>query len=283
MIRAKEFIMNINITENYQRLKQEVTTNWQTGAVMVGVAVIVGRIYGRIAALGIVLITASSYQIIGQQIRVISWMNLRKTLIAIVVFGNSYYNIINPKIMSHIAVALLLIDNFQLSSINVDLSTQNKILEKNNDKLTEAHDALKTLEQELQNLLVPASDLQAAKKENAEKAATLAATIPEQIQDIPARLQNVNTLLAQLLNAPEMQELVSFEMNLRSQVSAMLQAFNGVLDEIRPITAKVEDLSSTLASTVSNYQTNVIITGRQIEALQNVLQTVQNYPQRKII
>jgi DNA repair exonuclease SbcCD ATPase subunit len=185
--------------------------------------------------------------------------------------------------MSYIAVTLVLIDNFQLSSINIDLSTQNETLEKNNLKLQEAHASLQKLEQELEKLLKPAAELKAAKDENAEIVIALNETIPEDIQNLPARLQNVNTLLNQLLSTADMKEMMTFETDLRSKVSAMLQVFNQFNDELRPITEKVDTLSETLATTVSKFENNVTITGQQIVALQSVLKAVQNYPQRSVI
>ncbi|HUD01198.1 MAG TPA: hypothetical protein VMR37_02635, partial [Rhabdochlamydiaceae bacterium] len=142
--------MNLHIAYNYQLLRREVTAHWKTGVVMTGIAIVVGRIYGKMAALGIVLITVSHYQIIGRKIHVISWMSLRTVLLAIVFFGNRYYRVIDPQIMSDITLALILIDGFQIASINVELSKQKETLEKNNAKLTEAQESLTKLEEELQ-------------------------------------------------------------------------------------------------------------------------------------
>ncbi len=274
MLYGKDFNMNLRIAENYQLLKQEVTTHWKTGAVMTGVALVVYRVYGKAAAGGVLLATVSNYQILGQQIRVISWMNLRKTLIAVVIFGNSYYNVINPQMMSYLAVALMLIDNFQLSGINADLSTQNKSLEENNLKLKEAYDALKKLEKELQTLLSSGADLEKAQKAKTEKVETLQDLIPEHIQNMPARLLNVSILLKQLMNTEEMQERMKFEAELRSKINSMVQAFEGVLEELQPLTEKVSKLSDNLDQTVSKLHENVILTDRQIQALGHVLKNL---------
>ncbi|HUD01110.1 MAG TPA: hypothetical protein VMR37_02170 [Rhabdochlamydiaceae bacterium] len=273
--------MDLHIAENCQLLRREVTTHWKTGVLMTGVAIVVGRVYGKMAALGIVLITASHYQIIGQQIRVISWMSLRKALIAVVIFGNSYYKVIDPQILSYIAVALILIDNFQLSSINVELSTQNETLEKNNAKLKEAQESLTKLEEELNQLVKPAGKLQAAQRTNTEKAETLNGTISEIIQNIPSRLQNVNVMLRKLLSMPEMTELVSFEADLRSKVDAMVLAFDGFFTELGPVAQKVEGLSAKLETRVATLEATIVLERKHVVALNVVLQKVQSYSQRR--
>jgi len=270
--------MNIDIVERYHNLRNGIAANWKEGVGMIGVAVVVGRVYGRAAAVGVVLITVSNYPIIGRQVRVISWMSLRKALIAFVVLGNNYYfTVISPQIMCNIAVALLLIDNFLLSSINAGLSAHNTQLEANNAELVKAHESLQKLEEELQKLLKPASELREAKAENAAKAEKLDRTIAQNIQDIPTRLQNVNTLLTQLLGTRQMQELIDFEQDLRTKMDAMLKAFDGVLSPLQPLTVKVSGLSESLASTAQQFETQVTITGLQIEALKNVFNAVQNY------
>jgi chromosome segregation ATPase len=222
-----------------------------------------------------------SYQIIGQQIRVISWMSLRKALIAVVIFGNSYYKVIDPQILSYIAVALILIDNFQLSSINVELSTQNETLEKNNAKLKEAQESLTKLEEELNQLVKPAGKLQAAQRTNTEKAETLNGTISEIIQNIPSRLQNVNVMLRKLLSMPEMTELVSFEADLRSKVDAMVLAFDGFFTELGPVAQKVEGLSAKLETRVATLEATIVLERKHVVALNVVLQKVQSYSQRR--
>jgi uncharacterized coiled-coil protein SlyX len=276
---TKRFSMDLHIAENYQLLRREVTTHWKTGVLMTGVAIVVGQVYGKIAAVGIVLITVSNYQIIGQQVRVISWMSLRKALIAVVIFGNSYYKVIDPQILSYIAVALILIDNFQLSSINVELSTQNETLEENNKRLIEAQTSLKDLEKELNKLVKPAGQLQAAQKENTEKAETLNETIPDIIKNIPSRLLNVNVMLRQLLSMPEMIELVGFETDLRGKVDAMVLAFNGFLTELGPVAKQVEGLSAKLETRVTNLEATIVLERKHVIALNEVLQKVQSFSQ----
>ncbi len=272
--------MDLKIAEKLQFFREEATAHWQTGAVMTTVAIVVGKVYGRAAVVGVVLITASNYQIIGKQIRVLTWTSLRKTLIAVVLFGNSYYNIINPQIMSYIAVALMLIDNFQLSSLNDDLSTQNATLKQNNARLKEAYEALKKLEDKLLILNGAATRVEAAQQAQDGVIAVLEPTIPEWVRDLPARLKSVAGLLEQLQNSKEFKELRKYKEDLRKQIQTMLGAFGELIKELKPLSQHVERLSANLETTVSNFQGNVVLQGRQIEALGNAIQAIQQLQTR---
>lgn len=275
--------MIINWTEQYERLKHEVTTNWKTGVGMACVTITVGYVYGKVAAMTVVVLTISNYDMIGRQMHIISWMSLKRTLFVVVMFGgNGYFNVLSPQLVSYLAAALLLIDNFQLSTVNHDLSTQNQTLEDNNAQLKAAYEGLKKLEEELQKLVKPAAELKEAQDENTAQVDVVVQIVPEDIQDLPVRLQNVNTLLKQLLAIPEMRELMDYEASLRTKVSAMLQAFESVHEQLKPLTEKVKHLSADLKTTTEGYQRNVTITGRQIDALNGVLEAIQGFPQRSI-
>jgi len=260
--------MNLRIAENYQVLKKEVVTHWKTGAVITMVAITVGHIYGKTVMIGVVLLTVSNYQIIGRQIQILTWMNLRRTLIALVIFGNSYYRIINPQMMNYIAVSLILIDNFQLSSINTDLAAQNEGLKDNNNKLQEASKELQELQIELQKLVEPASQLQKAQEEHSEKVEMLNTIIPAEVQAIPARLHNLAALLKKLKEDPAMTEMLDYQDGLKKRISGLLDTFNGICKELQPLTGKVERLSASLTDTTAELKTNVVLTSRQVEVLQ---------------
>ncbi|MBS0649362.1 MAG: hypothetical protein JSS10_09090 [Verrucomicrobia bacterium] len=270
--------MNLRIAENYQALKQEVADNWTTGVAMTVIALVVGRIYGKTALLGVVVLTVGNYSIIGRQIRVFSWMNVRKTLIAVVVFGNSYYNVINPKMMSYIAVALLLADNFQLATVNEDLSTQNEALKANNTKLQQAYAELIKLKGELEKLVPPAKRLEEAKKENEQATQTATQIVPQEIQDIPDQLHKVSVLFKALLDDQAMQESIKYEADLRKKISTMLKAFEGFYDELKPLAEQAEKLSESLRGSTAEMQSNVVLTQRQVQVLKEVLKNIRHIP-----
>jgi hypothetical protein len=266
--------MYINIAENYHRLATEVTTNWKTGAVMTGVAVVVGQVYGKVAALFVLLIAVSNYQIVGQQIRVISWMSLRKALIAVVVLGNSYYNIINPQIMSNIAIAIVLIDNFQLSSINVDLSNQNKIMKQNEEKVAAAYVKLGDIEKTLAAFHQSVAEAEQAKAANAEKAETLSQTIPV---DTATRLENVNALIEALMKSADLRELVAYEKELRASIESMLSTYSGICEQLKPLIPKIEGAGSAIEATALKLEATVHLSRQQVIALQHVVRAAERY------
>ena len=256
--------MNLNIVENYRLLAHEVTSNWKTGIVMTGVAVVVGQVYGRIAALFVVLITVSNYQIVAQQIGVISWMSLRKVLIAAVVLGNSYYNIINPHILSNVAIAIVLIDNFQLSSINADLDSQNKVLRKNEEKLRQAQRNLAKVKQLLMNLNQSVKDAETAQAANTEKAEALSGTVQT---NLVAELESVITLIDALVKTGYLDELKKEEKDLRESIDLMLTTFAGICEKLSPLVSKIDRIGNHLDETTAKYVATVQLSTQQIADL----------------
>lgn len=269
--------MNLRIAENYQIFKQEVMDNWRTGVSMTAVAVVVGHVYGKRAMIGVVVLTIANYQLIGRQVRVLRWVNVRKALIAFVVFGNSYYDVINPKIMSYIAVGLLLADNFQLATSNEDLSDQNDKQAKYNQELQEAYAGLKELEQGLQKLVGPASHLQKAKEAHDSTVATVDTMIPEEIQLTPSRLHELASLLKKVLGNKSIPQLVTEREELKRDISSLLEAFHVASDELRPLTLQAAEFSARQKETAERLEANVVLTGKQIEALQRVEQRLQSH------
>jgi hypothetical protein len=266
--------MNLNIAENYRLLAHEVTSNWKTGIVMTGVAVVVGQVYGRIAALFVVLITVSNYQIVAQQIGVISWMSLRKVLIAAVVLGNSYYNIINPHILSNVAIAIVLIDNFQLSSINVDLKSQNEVLRTNEEKLLQAQRNLAKVKQSLLDLNQSVKDAEAAKAANTEKAEALSVTVQT---DLVAELENVNTLIDALVKSVDLKELFSQEETLRKSLGSMLTTFAGICEKLPPLVSKIDQFGTHLDTTTSKFAATVQLSTQQIADLREAVEKFEKF------
>lgn len=267
--------MDLKIAEKYQVVKREVAAHWKTGVAITTVAIAVHHVYGKAATLGVVLLTVSSYQVIGQHIEVITWRRLRVTLMAIVIFSSNYYKVIHPRILCNVAVSLLLIDSYQLVSVNVTLSTQNATLQENNSKLLTASALLKDLEQELQKLKGPAARLQSAQEEHQQKTETLNQVIPEEVKAIPNQLDRVAALFKELFADTATRELMNHQTELRTKISSMLEALDGVYKALEPLTQKVEGLSTSLASSTGELQTNVVLTSRQIQAVKEVLENLR--------
>ena len=244
--------MNLNIVENCQRLKHEVITNWKTGVVMTGVTVVVGQIYGKVAVGFVLLLTVSNYDMVGRQIRIISWMSLKRTFFIVVMFGgNGYFNLISPQLISYAAAAMLLIDNFQIAGINHELSTQNETLTANNVKLQKAYEGLKKLEEALNKLVKPVSEHQTAMDENIEKVQVIVEMVSEQVQDLPMRLQNVNTLLTELLGKTQLKDLIELEATLHADMRKVLHEVNS---KLQLLTEKAEAQISNLATIALDYE-----------------------------
>jgi hypothetical protein len=270
--------MHIDLVENYQRLRAEVTTNWKTGVVMIGVAVVAGQVYGKTAAAGVVLITISNYQIIGRQIKVVSWMSLRKFLIVVAMLGNNhYFNVINPKIMGNIAVALVLIDNFQISSINLDLSDQNKVMKQNEANLEEAKKKLETIKQSLLTFTQSVAEADAAKTTNTEKAEELSKVVPS---NLAADLENVNTLIETLMQSTELRELIAHERSLRASMDSMLTTYSGICEQLGPLVPKLDKIGTAIDKTASKLEETVQLSTQQICDLTRVVKTFETYRAR---
>lgn len=256
---------------------------------MVGVAVVVGQVYGKVAVGFVLLFTVYSYDMIAQPIRTITWLGFSNSLIAIAILGACHFDTINPKGTTVIAViwALMTVSrligmNEELTSINEEMKTQNEGLESNNKKLEEIREGLKLLEEELDKLVKPVAELKMAQDENTDKAEVLVQIIPDPIQEIPARLQRVNTLL-KALDQTAMQELMVFEEDLRSKVHKMVTVFQTFNEQLKPLTEKVDALGSKLATTVAAHEENVRITSQQIVILREVLEAARNYSQRRTV
>jgi hypothetical protein len=261
--------------ENYHRLRAEVTTNWKTGVVMVSVAAIAGQVYGKAAAAGVVLITVSNYQIVGRQIKVVSWMSLRKFLIVVAMLGNNhYFNVMSPQIMGNIAVALVLIDNFQISSINLDLSDQNEVLKQNEAKLEEAKKKLAAVKQRLLTFGQTVADAEAAKKTNTEEAEKRSKTIPP---DLATDLENVNTLIETLIKSTEFNELIVHERTLRESLDSMLTTFTGICEKLQPILPKLDKIGTSIDATTAKLEVGVQLSAQLISDLTGVMKTLETY------
>lgn len=267
--------MYLDLIENYHRLRTEVTTNWKTGVVMVSVAVIAGQVYGKAAAAGVVLITVSNYQIIGRQIKVASWMSLRKFLIVVAMLGNNhYFNVMSPKIMGNIAVVLVLIDNFQISSINLDLSNQNGVLKKNEAKLEDAKKKLAHIKQSLLSFGQTVTDAEAAKNTNTKKAGELSQVVPA---DLATDLENVSTLIETLMKSTEFNELIAHERSLRESMDSMLITFGGICDQLKPLLPKLDKIGTSIDTTSSKLEASVKLSSQQISDLTKVVQMFETY------
>jgi hypothetical protein len=242
---------------------------------MVGVAVVVGQVYGRVAVAGIVLITISNYQIVGRHIKVISWMSLRKFLIVIVMLGNNhYFNVINPQIMGNIAVALVLIDNFQVSSINLDLSDQNKMMTENEKKLEEAKTKLATIKQRLLTFRQTVAEAEAAKAVNTAKAKELSETVPS---NLVADLENVNSLVEALMESPDLKERIASDWALRRSLESMLISYTGICDQLKPLAVKIEGIGTRMDATTSRLEATVQLSSQQIVDFTRMVKAFEQY------
>jgi hypothetical protein len=272
--------MDLHIVENYHRLRTEVTANWKTGVVMIGVAVVVGHIYGRVAAVGIVLLTVSNYQIVGRQIKVISWMSLRKFLIVLVMLGNNYYfSVINPQIMSNIAVALVLIDNFQVSSINLDLSDQNEQMKEDKKKLEAAKTKLAAITKSLVTFRQTVAEAEAAKTANAAKAEELSVIIQS---NLVTDLENLNTLIEALMKSADLRDLIAHEKTLRESMDFMLTTYSGICDQLKPLVPRLDKIGTAIDATTSRLEATVQISFQQIRDLEIANETFEAYKRRTV-
>jgi predicted nucleic acid-binding Zn-ribbon protein len=242
---------------------------------MVGVAVVVGHVYGRVAAVGIVLLTVSNYQIVGRQIKVICWMSLRKFLIVLVMLGNNYYfSVINSQLMSNIAIALVLIDNFQVSSINLDLSSQNEEMKENEKKLEAAKTKLGAIKQSLLAFRQSVAEAEAAKAETTEKAEELSSTIqPNLVSD----LENVNTLVEALMQSADLRDLIAHENALRVSIDSMLTTYSGICEQLRPLVPKLDQVGTAIDATTARLEATVQLSSQQIVDLTRVVETFEAY------
>ncbi len=246
---------------------------------MVSVAIVAGHVYGKAAAAGVVLITVSNYQIVGRQIKVVSWMSLRKFLIVVAMLGNNhYFNVVNPQIMGNIAVALVLIDNFQISNINLDLSDQNEVMKQNEAKLEEAKKKLETIKQSLLTFSQSVAEAETAKTTNTEKAAELSTVIPS---NFATDLENVNTLIETLMKSTELRELIVHERSLRKSMDSMLTTYSGICEQLKPLVPKLDKIGTAIDKTTSNLEATVQLSTQQISDLTRVVQTFEAY--RRII
>jgi hypothetical protein len=267
--------MKIKAAEIYQDLRQEVATHWKTGLVMTGVTIVVGQVYGRVAAAGIVLVAISHYDIIGKKITVISWMSLRRVLIAVIVLGNNYYfSVLNPQIVSNLALALILFDNFQLSNINVDLSDQNKVLEKNVEDLGKVQQLLVSLKEALTSYRQNVKDAKAAKIANETKAQELSKIIPSDLVD---GLKEVSNLVEALMNKPELRKLVLTEITMRESIDSMVITYSGFSQELALLLPEIDKIGRDIDSTTTSLQTSVKVSREQVTALAKLVKTFETY------
>jgi len=247
---------------------------------MVGVAVVVGQVYGRVAVVGIVLITISHYQIVGRHIKVFSWMSLRKFLIVIVMLGNNhYFNVINPQIMGDIAVALMLIDNFQVSSINLELSDQNEEMKQNEAMLGEAKAKLATVKQSLFAFRQSVAEAEAAKIANTKKAEELGVTVQS---NLVSDLENVNTLLEALMRSGDLKELIEHERILRASMDSMLTTYSGICEQLEPLVPKLESIGTAIDGTTSRLEATVQLSAQHIIDLTKVVQAFKAYRETSV-
>jgi hypothetical protein len=267
--------MKINAAEIYHDLRQEITTHWKTGLVMTGVTIVVGQVYGRVAAAGIVLVAISQYDILGKKITVISWMSLRRVLIAVIVLGNNYYfSVISPQIVSNLALALILFDNFQLSTINVDLSGQNEVLEKNIKDLGEVKQKLENLKGALISYRLTVDEAKAAKIANETKAQELSKIVPS---DLVAGLEEAYALLEALLSQPELSKLILNKKKLRESIDSMLATFSSVSQELELLAPKLDTIGRDIEGTTRNLQTTVNVSTEHVTALVKLVKTFETY------
>ena len=242
---------------------------------MIGVAIVAGQVYGKAAAAGVVLITVSNYQIVGRQIKVVSWMSLRKFLIVVAMLGNNhYFNVISPQIMGNIAVALVLIDNFQISNINLDLSDQNEMMKQNEAKLEEAKKKLAAIKQSLLTFSQSVAEAEAAKTANTEKAEDLSKVVPS---NLAADLENVSTLIETLVQSTELRELIAHERSLRESMDSMLTTYNGICKELGPLVPKLDRVGTEIDAVTTKLGATVQISSQQITDLTRVVQKFETY------
>lgn len=269
--------MNLRIAECYQIVRQEVATHWKTGVAITTVAIVVDHLYGKTVMLTVVLFSVTNYQFIGRKMGAIPWVSFRVMLIGLVMFGSNYYDVIHPKILCNIAVSLILLDGFQLASVIADLVAQNAILKENNIKLQKISTGLKDLEQELLKLRGPASRLRSAQEEHDKKIETLSPIIPEEVKTIPEQFDRVAVLFKELFDDKATQELMECQTELRKKISNMLEAFGEFYEQLKPLTQTVGGLSTSLTETTEELKTNVVLTGRQVQALKEVLGNLQKF------
>ncbi len=272
--------MKIKPAEIYQHVRQEVATHWKTGVVMTGVTIVVSQVYGKAAAASVVLVTVSHYDIIGKKFTVISWMSLRRVLIAVIVLGNNYYfSVLNPQIVSNLALALILFDNFQLSNINVDLFDQNAEMKKNEEKLGKAKEKLTTLKQALVAYHQTVDEAQNAKDANEKQAQALEQTVSSKLV---ADLENVNTLVEALMRSTDLQELMMQEQTLRKSIDSMLTTYSGICEKLAPLVPRLDKIGSDIEATTGNLASTVQISSQQISALVKVVETFETYKRVKV-
>ncbi len=272
--------MNLHITENYHRLRTEVTTNWKTGVVMIGVAVVVDQVYGRVAAVGVVLLTVSNYQIIGRQIKVGSWRDLRGFLIVFVVWANNYYfSVIDPRVMCNIALAILFIDKLQLSGINSELATQNDEMKENEKKLAAAKTKVAAIKQSLTTFRQSVAEAEAAKAATTQTAVELSDTIPS---NLVADLENVNTLVEALMQSTDLRDLIEHEKVLRVSIDSMLTTYSGICEQLGPLVPKLEGIGTRIDVTSARLETTVQLSSQQIVDLSRVVETFESYKRRTV-
>lgn len=253
---------------------------------MIGVAVVVGQVYGRVAGVGVVLLTVSNYQIVGRKIKKISWTDFLP--IFVMLANNCYFGVINPSMMGFITAALLFIDKQQVESEKSDLSDkvldlsnkvsdQNKTIVENEEKLKVAQPKLVAITQALCTLGQSVAEAEAAKAAATEKAEELSVTIQS---NIVTNLENVINLLEALTKNSDLKDLIAHERTLRTSMDSMLITYGGICEQLKPLIPKLDKVGIAIDETTSRFEATVQFSNKLIIDLNRAFQMHDDYKRR---
>lgn len=260
-------------------VKTELQDNWKPATAMVGVAILVTVVWGKVAVVGFGLVVFGSYVAFGPSIKVMTYLDMKGFLIIGALVGNGYFGIINPMLLNYYAAACMLVREWNFWNIHSELSSHKDGLQALNGRMQTAGEdwtrKIAEIERQFQALLEKAQVTAPVSREFTATVAEVQSPIDRNLREIEQRLAYLNQLAKAILDNKVLRERSQLAAQAEADLVKATKAHQGLQEQYSAAMKELQGLNQQLATALEGLRGQELLKGQQIQVLTRVINQLQ--------
>ena len=273
--------MHVDFNHYLIVVKTELQENWKPATAMVGVAIIVTVVWGKVAVVGFGLVVFGSYVAFGPSIKVMTYLDMKGFLIIGALVGNGYFGIINPMLLNYYAAACMLVREWNFWNIHSELSSHKDGLQVLNEQMQRAgvdwQQKITAIELQFTTLLQKAGVTAPEVHEFRDQVAALQSPIDRNLQEIESRLAYLSQLATAVLDNKALRERSRLAAQAEADLVKAKKEHVTLQRQYSSAMKDLQELNQQLAAALDGLKGQEILKGQQIQVLTRVIGQLQSF------
>ena len=260
-------------------IKTELKENWKPAVAMVGIAIVVTAVWGKVAVFGFGLVAFGGYVAFGPSIKVMTFLDMKGFLIIGALAGNGYFGLINPMLLNYYAAACMLVREWNFWDIHAKLSSHKDDLIKLNGRMSEAgrnwEEKIGKLEVQFRSLVKEGEEAVASQRKLNGQISGVQNPIDRNLQEIEQRLSYLHEMATIIVN----DETLKARAQTAAQVEADFQEATtkhvALQVQYQKMTTQLQNLNQGLEEALEKLGGLELLKTEQLQVLTDVIEKLK--------